>query len=227
MNTIVILIVVRISLNDCTSNICILIILTRFDCLIKDSLSSPLLDRQSANTVECIGNHDPAHSTTEKIRNVNLNAAYIHALADLAGSVALLIAASIIWWKPTWQVTDPICSLVVSVMVIISTTGVTKSSLAVLMERVPSGVKWDEIHNAICQVPGVTNVHDLHIWSVSHGSPALSLHAAADNVDQAYHDIKKICHKHNISKIVLQIQSSSYTDGCVTCARESNGGGVC
>ncbi|KAL7503975.1 hypothetical protein ACHAXN_001692 [Cyclotella atomus] len=133
-----------------------------------DSLSSPLLDRQSANTVECIGNHDPAHSTTEKIRNVNLNAAYIHALADLAGSVALLIAASIIWWKPTWQVADPMCSLVVSVMVIISTTGVTKSSLAVLMERVPSGVKWDEIHNAICQVPGVTNVHDLHIWSVSH-----------------------------------------------------------
>lgn len=185
-----------------------------------------MLDNQSTNAVECNRKHDHVHCTTRRIKNVNLNAAYIHALADLAGSVALLIAASIIWWKPTWQIADPICSLIFSVMVIVSTFGVIKSTLSVLMEKVPSEVNWDEIYNEICRVQGVSNIHDLHIWYVSHGCPVLSLHAAADNVDRAYYDIKKICHKHKILKMTLQIQSSSFSDGCVTCIQESNFEGV-
>lgn len=156
-------------------------------------------------------------NTNKAIWNVNLNAAYIHALSDLAGSVALLIAALIICWRPNWQIADPICTIIVSVIIIFSTAGVIKTSLNVLMEKVPSGVTWDEIHNTICQVYGISNVHELHVWSVSHGSSMLSVHASAENVEQVYNDIKRICDKYNIGKMALQIQPSSSSGGCITC----------
>ena len=114
-------------------------------------------------------------SATKPSRNISLNAAYIHALSDLALSIALLIAGLFIWWKPTWQVADPVCTLVFSIIVICSTVGVTKASLSVLMEKVPQGVHWDEIHDAICQVSGVSDVQELHIWSISHGKFLASL----------------------------------------------------
>ena len=87
------------------------------------------------------------------------------------------------------------------------------------MEKVPPGIKWEEIHHAICQVSGISDVHDLHIWSVSHGDPALSLHATAEDVERAFDDIREICHRHNITNMVLQIQPTTYTGGCATCKR--------
>jgi len=162
--------------------------------------------------------HDDCVAIANKpVRNVNLHAAYIHALADLAQSVTVLIAGVIIWQKPNWQITDPICTLIFSILVCYSTVGVIKSSLYVLLEKVPPGLQWDEIHSAICEVPGISNVHELHIWSISHGCSILSVHATAEDVEQAYSDIKTICFKRNISKLTLQIQPSTISDECVTC----------
>ena len=153
----------------------------------------------------------------QPVRNVNLHAAYIHALADLAQSVTVLIAGVIIWQKPNWQITDPICTLIFSILVCYSTVDVIKSSLYVLLEKVPPGLQWDEIHSAICAVPGISNVHELHIWSISHGCSILSVHATAEDVEQGYSDIKTICYKRGISKLTLQIQPSTISDECVTC----------
>ena len=154
-------------------------------------------------------------------RNVNLHAAYLHVLADLAQSVVVFVAGCIIWWKPTWQVVDPICTLIFSVLVSYSTVGPIRSSLSVLLEEVPPGVQWDEIYDAICAVKGVTNVHDLHIWSISHGNYILSVHATAENLEQAYTDIKQICNSRNISHLTLQVQPYTIGGECVTCTEGS------
>ena len=159
---------------------------------------------------------------TKTDRNVNLHAAYLHVLADLAQSVIVLLAGLIIWWKPTWQIADPICTLIFSILVCYSTLGPIKSSLSVLLEEVPPGVQWDDIYDAISGVAGVSNVHDLHIWSISHGNFILSVHATAVNVEQAYNDIKRICNKRNISHLTLQIQPSTISDDCVTCTEGSD-----
>ena len=159
--------------------------------------------------------------TNKPERNVNLHAAYLHVLADLVQSVVVFVAGMIIWWKPTWQIADPICTLIFSVLVCYSTTGPIRSSLSVLLEEVPPGVQWDEIYDAISAVKGVTNVHDLHIWSISHGNFILSLHATAENVEQAYNDIKSICNNRNISHLTLQVQPGSIGGECVTCTEGS------
>ena len=159
--------------------------------------------------------HDDAHA-----RNVNLHATYLHVLADLAQSVVVFIAGLIIWWKPHWQVADPICTLIFSILVCWSTVGVIRSSLSVLLEEVPPGLNWEELYDAISQVDGVSNVHDLHIWSISHGNFILSVHANAENVEKAYRDVKKVCNKRNISHLTVQLQPNTMED-CVTCTEGS------
>jgi zinc transporter 2 len=183
----------------------------------KESLEQPLLPE--ALFAPCSHIHDEYLAKANMpARNVNLHAAYIHALADLAQAIAVLIAGVIIWNKPTWQLADPICTLLFSVLIFGSTIGIIKSSLYLLLEKVPPGIQWDEINNAICGVPGVSNVHQLKIWSVSHGEATLSVHATAENVEQAYNEIRDIGSRHHISKLTLQIQPTSISGECVTCA---------
>ncbi len=153
-------------------------------------------------------------------RNVNLHAAYLHVLADLTQSVVVFIAGLIIWWKPTWQITDPICTLIFSVLVCWSTVGVIRSSLSVLLEEVPPGVSWTKMNDAINSVDGISNVHDLHIWSIAHGNTSLSVHATAKDLKKAYSDIKKLCNREKISHITVQLQPASIGD-CVTCTEGS------
>ena len=166
-------------------------------------LGTPLLNHDLCD------HEDHAPTTHRHARNVNLHAAYLHALADLAESVTVLIAGLLIWWKPSWQIADPICTIIFAVIVSFSTVGVIKASVDVLLEKVPQGVDWGEIYNAICQVSGVSVVQELHIWSVSHGTSILSVHVLADDIDQAFHDIKKICQERNILKSTLQIRPSN------------------
>lgn len=149
-------------------------------------------------------------------RNVNLHAAYLHVLADLAQSVVVFVAGLIIWYKPTWQITDPICTLIFSVLVCWSTVSPIRSSLSVLLEEVPPGVEYDEVFDAIKNVKGVSDVHDLHIWSISHGQSCLSVHAAAEDIETAYRDIKELCHKRKITHLTIQLQPDTIED-CVTC----------
>ena len=166
--------------------------------------------------------HDCASAcgSNKKGRNVNLHAAYIHVMADLAQSVVVLIAGLLIWKNPTWQLTDPICTLIFSVMVCYSTIGVIRSSLSVLLEEVPPGVDWEGMFDAISSVEGVSNVHDLHIWSISHGHSILSVHGVAKDVERAYRDIKQLCNQRNITHITVQLQPRTI-DGCLTCSKES------
>lgn len=177
--------------------------------------SAALLSTQNKGKSYLTVNKDLKVSAPKK-RNVNLHAAYVHVLADLAQSVVVLVAGLIIWYKPTWQLVDPICTLIFSFMVCYATLGVFRSSLSVLLEEVPPGVNWDNVFDAISAVEGVYDVHDLHIWSISHDKLSLSVHAKASNVEQAYRDIKKVCHQEKITHLTLQLQPSTVED-CVTC----------
>lgn len=170
---------------------------------------TPLLG-EAQHTDEIVKADDPSG------RNVNLHAAYLHVLADLAQSVVVFVAGLIIWYKPTWQITDPICTLIFSILVCWSTSSVIRSSLSVLLEEVPPGVDWDEVFGAIKSVEGVSNVHDLHIWSISHGQSCLSVHATAEGIEAAYRDITRLCHKRKITHLTIQLQPATMED-CVTC----------
>lgn len=108
-------------------------------------------------------------------RNMNMRAALLHVASDVIGSVAALVAGAVIYYTG-WQPVDPILSLVIALLILASTIGLLREALHVLMEGVPRHVKLEEVGRQLARVPGVTRVHDLHIWNISSGRMALSAH---------------------------------------------------
>lgn len=111
--------------------------------------------------------------------NLNLRAAFLHVLGDLLGSVGAIVAALLIMFFG-WGWADPLASVLVSILILISGFRVTKESFHVLMEGTPKNVDMDEIIETIENVDGVHSIHDLHVWSITSGQNALSCHAVVD-----------------------------------------------
>jgi cobalt-zinc-cadmium efflux system protein len=107
--------------------------------------------------------------------SLNVEAALRHVVADLLGSVGVITAAVIILLTGG-TVVDPLVSLAIAALIVASAWGVLRDSTAILMEETPSGIDADAVARAIVEVPGVTSVHDLHVWRITSGFDALSAH---------------------------------------------------
>ncbi|NGZ74546.1 cation diffusion facilitator family transporter [Saccharibacillus alkalitolerans] len=111
--------------------------------------------------------------------NLNIRSAFLHVIGDLLGSVGA-IAAAIAMMAFGWNIADPIASVVVAVLVLISAYRITRDSAHILMEGAPAGYDTDGIRRALAGIPGVRGVHDLHLWSLSSDLPLLSAHLVLD-----------------------------------------------
>jgi len=108
---------------------------------------------------------------------MNVRAAFIHAVGDLLQSIGVMIAAGLIWYdEERFRIADPICTLIFSIIVVFTTVNLMRDILSVLMESVPPGMDYTEIALALKQLVDVAQVHDLHVWNLSLGKPALSVH---------------------------------------------------
>lgn len=106
---------------------------------------------------------------------INVRGALLHVVGDLLGSVAAFIAGAVVYWTG-WMPIDPILSLVVALLILRSTVALLKESVGVLMERVPAHLTYEAVGRALAALPGVTGVHDLHVWQMSTERVALSAH---------------------------------------------------
>lgn len=107
--------------------------------------------------------------------SLNVSAALRHVLADLAGSVGVIVAAVIIL-VTGWQAADPIIGALIGVLVLVSAWPILRDSIRILLEQAPAGIDVDEIERALVQTDGVEDVHDLHVWTITSGFPALAVH---------------------------------------------------
>ncbi|WP_071459033.1 cation diffusion facilitator family transporter [Bacillus massilinigeriensis] len=107
--------------------------------------------------------------------NLNVRSAFLHVLGDMLGSVGAIAAALFIYFLG-WGIADPIASVIVAALVLMSGWRVTKDSYHILMEGVPEALHPDEIKPALMEMPYVKDVHDLHVWSITSGVPMLSCH---------------------------------------------------
>jgi solute carrier family 30 (zinc transporter), member 2 len=149
-------------------------------------------------------------------RNVNLHAAYLHVLSDLAQSVAVLIAGIVIWVRPEWRIVDPICTLLFCALVFYSTLSVIRNAVAVLLEEVPPNINWQKMFDKIQSVEGVQNVHDLHIWSISQNNPSLSVHCSTDrDPQQVLREVYNAVKRQGVMHATIQIQTTC--GECITC----------
>ncbi len=140
-------------------------------------------------------------------QDINTRAALVNVLGDLLGSAAAIAAGAIIHFTG-WVRIDPILSIFVSMLILKSTLGILRESYHFLMEGVPHQIDYLAIGADLAQVPGVVSVHDLHVWDMSPGQPALighvriaDLHAWPQVLDATKAMLRD---KHGIDHVTLQ-----------------------
>ncbi len=107
--------------------------------------------------------------------NLNMRGAFLHVAGDTLGSIGAIIAGlAMLLWK--WYLADPIVSVVVSVLVLVSSWALVRESVDVLLEGAPRNVRISDLLADLGSVEGVSSIHDLHVWSITSGMPAMSCH---------------------------------------------------
>ncbi len=151
------------------------------------------------------------HST----HSMNVRGAFLHVLGDTLSSVGVLIGAGIMALTG-WFVVDPIISVVISVVIVVGAIRLVKDAVDVLMEAVPAHVDLAQIKELMLRVPGVTEVHDLHVWTISSGVYALSAHMVVLDPMVCNNDAMLSAVKHElydrfgIDHTTIQIESETY-----------------
>jgi cobalt-zinc-cadmium efflux system protein len=107
--------------------------------------------------------------------SLNVSAALRHVLADLLGSLGVIVAALVIL-TTGWEYADPAVSVLIGVLILGSSWGILRDSTQILLEGSPPGTDVQEVGRAMAGMAGVTQVHDLHVWTITSGFPALAAH---------------------------------------------------
>jgi cobalt-zinc-cadmium efflux system protein len=111
--------------------------------------------------------------------SLNLRGAYLEVLGDLLGSAAVVAAAAVIALTG-FQAADPIASALIGLLILPRTLRLLREAVDVLLEATPKGVDMAEVRRHLLEAPGVTDVHDLHAWTITSGLPVLSAHVVVE-----------------------------------------------
>ncbi len=118
-------------------------------------------------------------------RSLNLEGSYRHIVTDLYGFIATAVAAAVIL-ATGFVRADAIASLMIAMLLLHASYGLLRESGRVFMEAAPAGLRPDEIGRTLAAQPGVVEVHDLHVWEVTSGFPALSAHVVVHAGDDCH-----------------------------------------
>lgn len=148
--------------------------------------------------------------------SVNTRAALVHVMGDLLGSVAAIIAGVVIYLTG-WLQIDPILSVVVVLLILKSTFGVLRESYHFLMEGVPHNIDYLQVGADLAAMDGVLSVHDLHVWEMTPGEPALIGHLEVQDLTawpKVLDAIRVMLReRHGIDHVTLQAESPSMVTG--------------
>lgn len=117
---------------------------------------------------------------THSEHSLNLKGAYLEVWSDALGSVGVILAAAVIH-VTQWTPADPIVAIAIGLWVLPRTWTLLSESINILLEGVPRGLQLDAIHTTLLAIPGVADIHDLHVWSITTGKNSLTAHLILDN----------------------------------------------
>jgi cobalt-zinc-cadmium efflux system protein len=117
--------------------------------------------------------------------SLNVEAAFRHVFADLLGSIGVAVAAVVIL-TTDWVEADPLVSILIGVLVLASAWTILRDSTAILLESTPRGIDADALGRRLASLPGVVEVHDLHVWTITSGFAALSAHVLVKPGDDCH-----------------------------------------
>lgn len=150
--------------------------------------------------------------------DVNLRAAFLHMLGD-ALATALVIAGALVIARTGWVELDPILSLVIAALILVSGWGVFLDTLNILLEGAPRGMRPAEVQAELTAIEGVMAIHDLHIWSLGSHAHALSAHVQIADIPPSASEIirRRLCdlldQRYHIHHATLQFESGA-CEGC-------------
>jgi cobalt-zinc-cadmium efflux system protein len=126
--------------------------------------------------------------------DLNVRGALLHAAGDVLGSLGAVAAGAIVTFTGA-DIADPIAAIVIALVILVSSFGLLRDATRVLLEMAPAGMDPERVGAALAAVPGVRNVHDLHLWTVTSGLVALSAHvviAPGADQDRVLHELERV-----------------------------------
>jgi cobalt-zinc-cadmium efflux system protein len=148
-------------------------------------------------------------------KSMNVRGAFLHVLGDTLSSVGVLIGIGVVWLTG-WKLIDPIVSVLISGIIVFGAVKLVRDAVDVLLEATPAHVDLEAVKGIMAKVPGVTAVHDLHVWTISSGMYALSAHLVVVdpmtcNNDQILTAVKHdLFDQFGIDHTTIQIESETY-----------------
>lgn len=153
-------------------------------------------------------------------QNLNVRGAWLHVMADALGSVGAIAAGASIYFFD-WRWADPVASFVIAALVLYSAWGLVRETLDVLMEGVPKGISIDEVTAALEALPGVLDVHDLHVWSLTSGRNVATTHLVipedADHQNVIDAANRTLAERFAILHTTIQVEHDELATKCNPC----------
>jgi cobalt-zinc-cadmium efflux system protein len=112
--------------------------------------------------------------------SLNMRAAFLEVAGDLLGSAAVVAAALVVLVTGALRA-DPLATLLIAVLILPRALALAREAVEVLLESTPRHIDPDDIREHLMEMPGVVDVHDLHVWTITSGLPSLSVHVTVDD----------------------------------------------
>ncbi|RAI46135.1 cation diffusion facilitator family transporter [Rhodoplanes roseus] len=125
--------------------------------------------------------------------SLNVKGAYFEVLSDMLGSIGVIVASLLIMWKG-WVLADPIIGASIGLFIVPRTWTLLKQVTHILMEGTPANVDLGILERKLMQIPGVTAVHDLHVWTVTSGFDAMSGHLVVADISAGREALRQARH---------------------------------
>jgi cobalt-zinc-cadmium efflux system protein len=149
--------------------------------------------------------------------DLNIRGAFTHMAADALVSAGVVVAGALTLWM-AWVWLDPVVSLVIAVVILLGTWGLFSQSLHMLFDGVPDSVDPQAVRDCLAELPGVTHVHDLHIWATGTSHIALTAHLVMPqgHADDAFlkYATEQLHTRFEITHTTLQVMNEAFTQPC-------------
>ena len=154
-------------------------------------------------------------------QSLNVRGALLHVMGDVLGSVAAIVAGAVIYFTQ-WTPIDPLLSLLIGGLILASSVRLLKEALHGVLDGVPSHIDLDELGRTLAVVPGVKDVHDLHVWPIGAGRMALSAHVRVVDLvswPRILGALTDIAQHEGIGHVTFQAESSGTEEQIIRFAR--------
>ena len=150
--------------------------------------------------------------------DLNIRGAFLHMVADALVSLGVVLGGVLYLWQG-WSWIDPVMSLAIAVVIVLGTWSLLRQSVHLLLDGVPERIDMAAVRQHLLALPGVAEVHDLHVWAMGTSEVALSAHVVlqSDQTDMTtvLHQAEHILHEHfDIRHATLQVEPPAYAQHC-------------